>query len=73
MASSVSASQSAQQLLQVLRLPAHAVTVWPTTREGEVRLVVRVTASETLNRADVPATFNGYRVVVERGGPISAH
>lgn len=65
----MSPSVAASKLLLLLAAPAGTVTVWPATRSGRMTLVIRVRGSMSV---DAPKTFEGFPVVVERGGAVPA-
>lgn len=66
----MSPSQAAQRLLSLLDIPAGTGTVWPVTRGGQLALVVRLKPGVSLKRDALPASFDGYPVVLERGTEI---
>ena len=66
----MTASQSASALLRALDLPRGSAAVWPVTRDGAVALVVRVDPQLVAKMPKVPASFQGYRVLIEPNNPI---
>lgn len=68
----LSPTLAASALLSLLSLPAGAATVWPTTRDGQVKLVVKLDKRFWDRKKDVPIEFEGFSVVVEPSVSISA-
>lgn len=63
-------SPAARTLLDSLKLPVGAAVVWPTTRAGRLALVVQLSQSYWARELDIPSSFEGYPVIVERGTPV---
>ena len=63
-------SPAAQTLLDSLKLPVGAAVVWPTTRAGKLTLVVQLSQSYWARAPEIPRTFEGYPVIVERGASV---
>jgi hypothetical protein len=65
-------SPAASALLASLALPTGAAAVWPTTRDGQVKLVVRLDRKYWERSKSIPQEFEGFSVVVEPNQPLAA-
>lgn len=63
-------SPAARTLLDSLKLPVGAAVVWPTTRAGKLTLVVQLSQSYWARALEIPSSFEGYPVIVERGSSV---
>ena len=70
--SSLNPSSAAQSLLSSISLPVGAVTVWPTTRDGQIKLVVRLDLRFWDYSKNIPVEFEGFDVIIEPNRPLSA-
>ena len=70
--SEVKPSPAARALLDSLKLPVGVAVVWPTTRAGKLTLVVQLNQSHWGHASQIPASFEGYAVKVERGVPVAS-
>jgi hypothetical protein len=64
-------SGTAVRLLQSLHAPAGA-TIWPMTVDGKLKLVIKVD-KRYRNRLEAPTCFEGYEVIMEELGEITAY
>lgn len=65
-------SPAASALLASLSLPAGAATVWPTTRDGQTKLVVKLDRRFWERSNSIPGEFEGFVVVIEANAPVTA-
>ena len=65
-------STAAQSLLASLALPAGAASVWPLSRGGLPALVVKLDKRYWDRRSKIPASYEGYVVIVEPSVSLSA-
>jgi hypothetical protein len=65
-------SSAASALLASLSLPAGVATVWPSTRDGQMKLVVRLERPYWPLARSIPLEFEGYPVDVEPNRPVPA-
>lgn len=61
----VKPSPAASALLKTLALPPGTVAVWPTTRDGQIKLVVKLDQRYWLESKKFPSMFEGFSVIVE--------
>lgn len=65
-------SPAANALLVSLSLPPGAAVIWPATRDGQTKLVVRLNNQFWDRSKGIPSQFEGYSVIVEPNQPVSA-
>lgn len=65
-------SSAASALLATLSLPVGVATVWPSTRDGQMTLVVRLERPYWPLARGIPLEFEGYPVAVEPNRPVPA-
>ena len=64
-------SPAASALLASLSLPPGAAVIWPTTLDGQVKLVVKLDKRFWDRSKGIPSEFEGYSVIVEPNHPVS--
>lgn len=65
-------SPAANALFVSLSLPPGAAVIWPATRDGQTKLVVRLNNHFWYRSKEIPSQFEGYPVIVEPNQPVSA-
>ena len=65
-------SPAATALLASLSLPPGAAVIWPAMRDGQTKLIVRLSKQFWDRSAQIPEQFEGYSVIVEMNQPLTA-
>ena len=65
-------SPAASALLASLSLPPGAAVIWPAMRDGQTKLIVRLSKQFWDRSARIPVQFEGYSVVVELNQSLAA-
>lgn len=65
-------SPAANALLASLSLPPGAAVIWPAMRDGQTKLIVRLSKQFWDRSARIPEQFEGYSVIVELNQSLAA-